>query len=198
MSGPRSAKAPADVVPLTTAGTSSGGRGASSNEAFERFFAAHFTYAVHNLRRLGVRECDIDDVAQDVFVAVHRHFADYDPQRAAKAWLFAFISRLASNYRNLARIRRQQGLDDTVAAASDDDPESNAHRTSRSQFVRDVLLAMSEERRTALILHDLEELTAPEIALALELPLNTVYSRVRRAREDFKRIAERRLPREDR
>lgn len=48
---------------------------------------------------------------------------------------------------------------------------------------------MDDDRRNALIMHDMDGLSAPEIAEALGVPLNTIYSRVRRGREEFRRRA---------
>ena len=41
------------------------------------------------------------------------------------------------------------------------------------------------ERRGVFVMHDIDGIAAPEIAVALEIPLNTAYSRLRLARRDF-------------
>jgi RNA polymerase sigma-70 factor (ECF subfamily) len=57
---------------------------------------------------------------------------------------------------------------------------------------------LDEKKREVLVLSELEELTAPEIAEALGINLNTVYSRLRLAREEFDRVAARYRAREKR
>ncbi len=155
--------------------------------SFDVFFRANFAYVLHCLRRLGVMDADLDDVAQDVFVAVHRHFSEYDANRSAKAWLFSFAARTAANYRRLARHRHE-----TREVPGEDrsrDPELSMYRAEQLAWIRSTLLRMKEDRRNVLIMHDMDGLSAPEIAAVLDLPLNTVYSRVRRGREEFRKIA---------
>jgi RNA polymerase sigma-70 factor (ECF subfamily) len=159
------------------------------DDRFESVFRDHFAYVVHSLRLLGVHERDLDDVAQDVFVAVHQKFADYDASRPIKAWLFSFAARFASNYRRLARHRHEAQVDaDSVADGSSD---GTPFRQMQLSFLQGALGEMEEPQRIALIMHDIHGLTATEIAAALEVPLNTVYSRVRRARKALRRIAAR-------
>ena len=133
------------------------------------------------LRRLGVGEADLGDVAQELFLTVHTRFGDYDPSRPLRTWLYAFCLRYASNYRKLAR-HRAEGLAEPEAA----------HGQSDAVVARDLVLRALEkldfDRRTALVLHDMEQLSAPEIAGELGVPLNTVYSRIRAARDAFKAI----------
>lgn len=163
----------------------------SLDERFEAMFREYFSYVVHSLRLLGVQERDLDDVAQDVFVTVHRRYADYDPNRPVKAWLFSFAARFASNYRRLVRHRLESDVDaDTVLdAVADTRGKEESYRQSQLSFLQHALSSMVEEQRVVLIMHDIHGLTAPEIAEALSLPLNTVYSRVRRARKALKKIA---------
>ena len=177
----------ATVVPL---GPNVGPSAPSLDKRFESMFRDHYAFVVHSLRLLGGQERDLDDVAQDMFVTVHRRCAEYDPSRPVKAWLFSFAARFASNYRRLARHRLESDIDaDALAGADARDHES--YRQSQRRFVQDALTSLIEEQRVALIMHDIHGLTAPEIAEALSLPLNTVYSRVRRARKALKKIADR-------
>jgi RNA polymerase sigma-70 factor, ECF subfamily len=66
---------------------------------FRALFAAEFGFVARALLRLGVREADVMDVAQEVFVAVHRELAQFDAQQSLKSWLYGFARRFAANYR---------------------------------------------------------------------------------------------------
>ena len=70
---------------------------------FDELFESECDYVCHTLRRLGVRPRDVEDVAQEVFVAVHLRFDSFDRDRNPRSWLFAFAFRAAANYRRLAR-----------------------------------------------------------------------------------------------
>jgi RNA polymerase sigma-70 factor (ECF subfamily) len=151
---------------------------------FQAIFAAEFSYVCRALRRLGVRQADLEDQAQEVFVSVHGKFASYDPGRAVRPWLFAFAFRAAANYQRLARHRREQSSDAEPASAHT--PEAALADRQAQALVLSALEGVPLERRSALIMHDIDGFSAPEIADALDVPINTVYSRVRVARDEFR------------
>lgn len=158
---------------------------------FRALFSAHFTYVFHTLRRLGVPPRDLPDVTHDVFLQVYRRRDQYDPARPPRAWLFGFAFRVASRYRRLAYNRREQ-LD---ALPELPDPAPNVvDQLVHEQEVELALSALDSlelTRRAVFILHELDGCPIPEVARALGIPLNTAYSRLRLAREDFQKAARR-------
>ncbi len=164
---------------------------ASADAARERFTALyheHFDYVWSSVRRLGVQPQHIADVTHDVFVTVFRKLDEYDPARPARPWLFAVAFRVTRNHQRLAANRNERlqrddeaiegvdplpGADDTLGAAQD------------RALVRDALGALDVERRAVLVLHDIEEKPASEIAAICEIPVKTVYSRLHSARSLF-------------
>ncbi len=151
---------------------------------FEELFRAHFTFACRTLRRLGVQERDLGDVAQELFLAVHGQLDAWDRKRPVKPWLAGFCLRFASNYRQLAR-HRGTSLNDVMAASTHDRHDDSI---AARQAVLRILEGLEFDQRTALVLHDMEGLTAVEIAELTSAPLPTVYSRVRLARERARKI----------
>jgi len=166
----------------------------ASTEGFQDFsavFEAEFSYVCRVLRRLGVRSADLEDVAQEVFVTVHRKFAEYDRARPIRPWLFAFAFRSASNHQRLARHRREVSgtpLSEPPAATT---PEDALSDRQAQELVLAALQGVPLDRRSALIMHDIDGFSAPEIAEALSVPVNTVYSRVRIARDELKKALRR-------
>jgi RNA polymerase sigma-70 factor (ECF subfamily) len=164
---------------------------------FEAIFANHFDYVWATLERLGVRASDVEDLAHDVFVSVHRRFADYDPSRPIRPWLFAFAFRTASDYRRLARHRREvlTAHEDegsgrwptapTAPVATTEAPDAAVARGESEALVRAALETLAPERRAVFVLHELDECPVPELARALGIPMNTAYTRLRAARADF-------------
>jgi RNA polymerase sigma-70 factor (ECF subfamily) len=148
---------------------------------FRQLFLDEFDFICRSLRRLGVREADVHDVAQELFLAVYRLWPQYDPARSAHAWLFGFAIRLAANYRRLGW-HRGSALTENVPAAG----MCTEDALSARQMVSRGLEALNLEKRVVLIMHDLEQIPAPEIAFELGVPVNTVYSRLRLARESFR------------
>ena len=148
-------------------------------------FKQHLGYVMHSLRRLGVRESDLEDLAHDVFVIVHRKAADFDPARPVKPWLFGIAVRSASEHRRKASVRREMvGLTDEPAASSLAADDSLYEKQKRELVVR-ALSAVDESRLPVLVMHDIDGFGMPEIAEALDIPLNTGYSRLRLARKEF-------------
>jgi RNA polymerase sigma-70 factor (ECF subfamily) len=154
--------------------------------SFRSLFDGEFGYVCRALRRLGVQHSDIEDVAQELFVAVHRTLHDYDSRRALRPWLFSFALRFAANYRRLARNQghvSDGALRDVASGVRDADAEA------RDMVLR-ALAGLDFDRRTVIVMHDLEGFDAPEIATQLGIPVNTVYSRLRLARADFRSAVE--------
>ena len=162
-----------------------------SQGAFVGLFTRELRYVLRSLKRFGVHDADVEDMAQEVFFRVHRRLDSFDSSRCARAWLLGFVQRTAADYRRLARHRREvfgrtpephsvlHWLEDAVLTA-----ESNA------QIMR-ALQRLSPHKRTVVRLHDLEGQTVPAIASALQLPVNTVYSRLRHGRKELQRAFER-------
>lgn len=161
---------------------------ASPVEQFDAIFRAELPYVVATLRRLGARSADVEDLAHDVFVVVHRRLADYDVSRPVRPWLFGIALRVASDDRRLAR-RRYERTDEgaTLAArAPGAQPDQAALAAERRALVLRGLDALELDKRAILLLHDIDGEPMPEIAHALGVPLNTAYSRLRLARERFR------------
>lgn len=159
---------------------------------FRALFEAESTYVLHTLRRLGVRERDVEDLTHDVFVAVHRNLSAFDPSRPLRPWLFGIAFRVASDYRRRARFLREVECE-AEGDLADASPPADEQLAS-AQARRLVILALDDlalDRRAVLILHDIDGHSVPEIARALSIPLNTAYSRLRLAREQFKAAVKR-------
>jgi RNA polymerase sigma-70 factor (ECF subfamily) len=164
----------------------------SEPSTFGELYAAYAPYMLASLRRLGVSERDIEDVAHDAFVAVHRHFAEWDRSRPLKPWLFAFAVRTASDYRRrFGRTRELLTAEGALPEPPPSSPEVRADIEIDRERERDLVLqcldTLDESKRALLILHDIDEVPIPEVARALSLPTSTAYSRLRLAREAFEK-----------
>jgi RNA polymerase sigma-70 factor (ECF subfamily) len=152
------------------------------SDRFEAMYRAELPYVLRTLRRLGLSAADAADLAHDVFVVVHRRQGEYDRSRPLRAWLFGIAYRLAANHRG--RAHRQVEIPTDPSALSAVDPRA---ARLEGDAARDLLLralaAVDIEHRAVLVLHDLEERAAPEVATILGIPLNTVYSRLRNGRQ---------------
>ena len=153
--------------------------------SFRLVYDAHVSFVWRNLRRLGVMDRDVEDKCQEVFVVAHRRWTEFaDRGHGPRAWLFQIVLRVASDAR---RHRRRHPVDPDGGIAQDrqsvEAPQAVAVARKQALDLLDRALASIEmARRAVLVLHEIEQMTAPEIARTLEIPLNTVYSRLRVAR----------------
>lgn len=149
--------------------------------AFAAVYDAELDYVWRSLRRLGARGADVEDLAHEVFLVVHRRLGDYDPSRPLRPWLFGIAVRV------VASGRRKRGAIGNETPPELTDPAPGADRRVEAQQARDLLVAalsrLPLDQRAVVVLHDVDGLPVPEIALALDLPINTVYSRLRLGRE---------------
>lgn len=153
---------------------------------FAQIFRAELPYVLRSLQRLGVSTRDLEDVAQDVFIHVHRRIDEYDPARPIRPWLFAFCFRTAQNHLRLARHRERPDAEIGHTAPDARTPfEAAAEQQTRARLLS-ALNELSLERKSVLILHDIDGVSAPDIARQFQMPVNTVYSRLRLARRDLK------------
>jgi len=153
--------------------------------SFRELFEGELSYVWHTLRRLGVREADRLDLAQEVFVTVHGLQSDFDPTRPVRPWLFGIAYRIALRYRALARHGREVMGDEVDAADKAPLADEALARRQREQLVARAIGQIEIARRAVFLMSEIDGCAMPEIAETLGIPLNTGYSRLRLAREDF-------------
>jgi RNA polymerase sigma-70 factor, ECF subfamily len=146
-------------------------------------FRAHAPFVGNSLRRMGVAQSEVPDAVQEVFIVVHSLRDDYDPARPLRPWLFGIAYRVAARTRGKRKPTTPVEDIELASTAPLADAQLEAHDAQR--MVANALERIEFSRRAVFVLADIEKQTAPEIADALQIPLNTVYSRLRLAREEF-------------
>lgn len=143
---------------------------------------AEFDYVWRSLLRLGVPMRDAEDLAQEVFVVVHRRLAEFDPKRPLRPWLFGICANVARGHRKKAATRKERlGEVCEQGRASED-----VARLEAAQLIWRALESVEENRREALILFELDGTPMEEVAAALGIPVSTAYARVRKGREELR------------
>lgn len=146
-------------------------------------FDEHARYVIRTLRHFGVKEADVEDVAQEVFVTVHRKLPEFEGRSTLRTWLYGICLRVASDYRRRAYVVRERPTSSPPVdggGRSGAEPDTNVE--SRA-FVQKLLQALDEDKRAVLVLYELEGLTMREVAEVVGCPLQTAYSRLHAARE---------------
>jgi RNA polymerase sigma-70 factor, ECF subfamily len=163
---------------------------------FDDLYESYVDFVWRSVRRLGVIEGSVDDVVQQVFLVVHRRLPEFTPGGSVRTWIFGIVVRVVRDHRRLLRRKsphtfapqtdpemladeRQTGADESTALAE------------AARLVQEWLGELDEEKREVFVLAELEQMTAQEIAEATGTNASTVYSRLRAARVDFEKAAER-------
>jgi RNA polymerase sigma-70 factor (ECF subfamily) len=149
----------------------------SGRELFDATYESEFDYVWRTLGRMGVPQAEIPDAVHEVFVVLCRRWAEIDRARPMRPWLFGVARRVAADLR--AKRREQPAVIDEPTS-----PEANPLVAQRN-LVWNALAVLDEDKRTVVVLHDLEGHTGAEIAMMLDIPINTVHSRLRLARAEL-------------
>lgn len=156
---------------------------------FAEVFRQYFDFVWRTVRSLGVPESGVDDAVQDVFISVHRRLPDFEGRSALKTWIYAIAYHTAQNHRRSARRREALPLEPDIVSR-EPGPGEHAAGAQASRFVLNFLEQLAPERRDVFVLCVLEELSAPDVAGILNVNVNTVYSRLRLARQQFRSALE--------
>jgi RNA polymerase sigma-70 factor (ECF subfamily) len=152
----------------------------------------HYPFIWRSLRRLGVQPQAVDDAAQQVFVLAAEKVARIAPG-SERPYLFQTAVRVAMSIRRTYAQRRESMLGDALDEMADPAPlpDARAELVQQRRYLDELLDALPMDLRTVFVLFEIECLETAEIASTLAIPVGTVASRLRRARETFRREAER-------
>ncbi len=163
---------------------------------FEAVYENNLTYVWRAARRLGIDPADTDDVVQEVFLVAHRRLAEFEGRAQIKTWLFKILVRVVRHYFRSQRRKPGHRPAESPAAldvlhGSTGTPADAAERAEAVRILDRLLARLDEDKREVFVLAEIEELSVVEIADVLGANLNTVYSRLRAARQTFERALER-------
>ncbi len=166
--------------------------------SFDSVYQEHFAFVWRSVKRLGVPPASIDDAAQDVFLVVHRRLSEFAGRSSVKTWLYGIVRRVVSDHRR--RMKRKapgESLPEHLADAGDN-PQDVALKREAAALLYQVLDELDDDKREVFVLAELEQMPVPAIAEALGENVNTIYSRLRAARQRFEEAVSKRQEREPR
>ncbi|MFO0587286.1 MAG: sigma-70 family RNA polymerase sigma factor [Polyangiaceae bacterium] len=167
--------------PLREAG---GDDRAAAEIAFPALYERYLPRTLRWLRQFGVAARHREDVAQDAWIRVMRTLERYESSRPFEPWLMTITYRAACDHHRRADIRSER-LTDSGEVEPPTTPATEDFVIDAARTLDRVLAQLSEDHRIVLLMVDGEEMDAADVAEALGIPLNTVYSRLSRARSQF-------------
>jgi RNA polymerase sigma-70 factor (ECF subfamily) len=161
----------------------------ASPPAVDVIFRTHAEFVWASLQRFGVRQGDLDDALQEVFVVVHKKLGSFRGDSQMTTWLYAICLRVASAHRRRSHVRRElatPGLDESHHTDLAN-PEEDLAEHQRRRILEELLDELDVEKRALLVMFEIDELPCEEIAEILGVPVGTIYSRLHAARKAFQK-----------
>ncbi|MBZ5715893.1 RNA polymerase sigma factor [Nannocystis pusilla] len=153
---------------------------------FHDLFRGEFAFVWSAAQHFGVPSGAEDDVVQEVFLTAYRRLEQLHFEVSPRAWLFGVTRRVAFRHRRgAARLARRHAAFAELARPSAATPQQ---RHDDAQLLTRMLGQLNDGNRAVWEMTELLGMSAPEIASELGLPLNTVYSRLRLARQQLQAL----------
>ena len=148
---------------------------------FAAFYRAHFPFAWRVLRRLGARDDELPDLLQEVFLVAYRKLPEFEGRSRLTTWLFSICH-------NVFRAARRRAKHRLASDAQSSEPVAPTASPREDYFsARELLQRLPEQQRVVFVMFELEGMSGDEIAAELSIPVGTVRSRLRLARDNFRR-----------
>jgi RNA polymerase sigma-70 factor (ECF subfamily) len=153
---------------------------------FDQIYHEYFDFVWRCTRSFGVPEEAMDDVVQEIFIVVQKRLHTLEKGQALRSWIYGIVRRSVSTSRRSRRTRDAHSAAEAAsAAASGPSPLEAAEQAERLRILSVVLERLDKAKREVFVLAEIAELSVPEIADTLGIPVNTAYSRLRAARQAF-------------
>jgi RNA polymerase sigma-70 factor (ECF subfamily) len=161
----------------------------STVPTFASIYKQYFDFVWSSARHLGASADAIDDVVQDAFIVIHSRLATLQNPGALRSWIYGVVRRTVSDFRRARRTRdaasARLGAELRSNRPLQPSPLEMAEISSEMDLLESVLTEIDETKREVFVMVEVLEMTVPEVVQALDIPLNTAYSRLRLARKLF-------------
>ena len=154
--------------------------------AFEKIYKATSGFVYNVAWRVTRNSQDAQEVTQDVFMKIYRNLNSFRFRSSFRTWVYRITINTAINrYRKARRENRERIEYDKVKHLVWDAPAETAgiERDDNKNILHGLLDRLNPEQKTCIILREIEGLSYKDISVALNIPVNTVRSRLKRGRE---------------
>ncbi|MFO7562801.1 MAG: sigma-70 family RNA polymerase sigma factor [Enhygromyxa sp.] len=155
-------------------------------------YREHFEFVWRSLRRLGAPEHALDDATQDVFLVAARRLDDFEGRSSVRTWLFGIAMRVVRTQRR-SSWRHRRKVEALAAVSGDSPPGDPMAQRDAQRLLLSLLDQLDDDKRAVYVLAELEGMTAVEIAEGLGAKVNTIYTRLRAARQQLRAAAAKHL-----
>lgn len=151
--------------------------------SLRQVFDEHAPYIWRTLRHLGIPEADAADLCQEVFVTVHRKLSSFEGRSSLRTWLYGICVRVASEHRRRPHVRNETAMADPAPDSGQRSGQEPDAALEQRRTVQRLLGVLDEDKRTVIVLYEIEGFSMKEVAEIVRCPLQTAYSRLHAGRE---------------
>lgn len=155
-------------------------------EAFRKLFQLHRRDVTRLVMRMASGRTDVEDLVQDVFVQVHRSLPDFRGESKFSTWIHRIAVNVVLMARRAAKSRPVFAGEVSEHLTSEGAwPDDDATRRERMRAFQRCIDTLPDKKRTVFILHDIDGMSAAEIAEVVDAPTMTVRTRLFYARREL-------------
>jgi len=168
--------------PQAAAGEATEGTQQEEVPSFAEVFRTYSQFVWRVLLRMGVSEADVEDVAQEVFLGIHRNLPRFEGRCSLRTWVYGICHRRAVDYRRRAYTRYEVPTDEPPDAGHDGGQDDGLDLAHAKASLNQVLDSLDDDKRAVFVLFEIEQIPMEEVAEIVGCPLQTAYSRLYAAR----------------
>ena len=158
-------------------------------EAWRSLYDRHFSRVLRLVHAIGITDSEADDLCQEIFLIVYRHLRGFRGDARLSTWIHRLATREAIRHAKRRRLKRAL-LDMLGRAQAPALPRDwSENEAARRQYLIQLLSRLPPERRLALVLFEIEGRPVEEIAETCGCAVNTVWTRIHRARQQLEELA---------
>ena len=162
--------------------------------SFPEIFRTYSGFVWRVLLRLGVAEADVEDVAQEVFMGVHRNLERFEGRCTLRTWVYGICHRRAVDYRRRAYVRREVATDEPPEMVEEATQERGLDVQHARDRLNQVLESLDEDKRAVFVLFEIEQLPMDEVAEIVGCRESTVRNHLFNARKILRKLIIERYP----
>ncbi|MFC1501585.1 RNA polymerase sigma factor [Elusimicrobiota bacterium] len=151
-----------------------------SIEAYEDIYRISSGFVYNVALRIVKNQNDALDVTQEVFIKIHRSLSKFNYRSSLKTWIYRItVNESINRYKKYRKERYFENDNFNGPNSTENSFESNEIKHK----VHEMLEILNPKQKACVVLRDMEGLSYDEIAKVLRININTVRSRLKRARE---------------
>lgn len=157
-----------------------------NSEAFECIYRAYSGFVYNSALRIVSNTESAREITQEVFIAVYKKLKHFEFRASFKTWLYRIAINTTLNYCGRLSKEQKNAFDYNDAIKINDvyeSPEETVEKQRNKDILKSLFEVLSPDQRACIMLRNLDGLSYKEIADTLDVNINTVRTRLKRARE---------------